>query len=81
MNLDNIVYSTKPQTLGEKILGQRAGRGDFEAMAGYILSRTSLTQDEVLDLDDDDLIVISGKILDAVLTALMLQQIGKTLDA
>lgn len=54
MDISRVVYSDKPFTLGQRILLQKAGNGDWEAMAAYILARTNLVAMEAMNLDDDE---------------------------
>lgn len=81
MNLELVTYSTKPVNLGEHILCQRAGKGDFEAMASYILARTNLTSEQIIELDDDEVLAVINKIGEAVVSSIVLQQISKAIDA
>lgn len=80
MNLDNIIYSTRPMTLRDRILCQRAMQGDYESIAAYILARTNLQHEEALDLDDEEQIKVVTQIGKAVVQSVLLQQLGKALD-
>ena len=81
MNLDSVTYSTKPLTLADHILSQRSAKGDYEAMAGYILNRTDMTSEQILALDDEELLIVVTKIGQAVLNSIVIQQISRALDA
>lgn len=81
MNLNSVIYSTRSLTLGEHILSQRAGQGDFEAMAAYFLYRTNMKEEQIMALDDEELLIIINKINEAVMNSIILQQIARTLDA
>lgn len=79
MNLDKLICSTKPSSLGEKILCQRAAAGNWEAMAALVLIRTNLTEEEVLSLDDEDLAKVMALINTAVVSGVHLQKLAEDL--
>lgn len=76
MDMSKVVYSDKPMTLGHRILLQRAGQSDWEALASYIVVRTNLTPVEAMTLDDDECSVIIEK---SVKASQVLENLGKSL--
>lgn len=80
MNIENITYTTRPLNLGEMILTQRLQLGSMEALAQYIVCRTSLNMDETLTLDTEELSIINTKIDEAVRTSIKLQELSKGLE-
>lgn len=79
MNLDQIVYSTKSITLREMIIAQRVAQGEASAIVEFLLLRTNLTEEQALDLDLEDITVISNHIQEAIKTSQILESISKQL--
>lgn len=80
MNIENVVASTRPMTLGDHILLQKITAGDFEATANYIVRRTNLTPEETLALDGTEVIRVLEKITLGIADSLLLESIGNALN-
>jgi hypothetical protein len=79
MQVNDITYSTKPLTLGDARLLQRIPLGDFDATIKFIARRTSLTEEQVEELDANDVEIIVGNIAHAVEQAATLAKLGRQL--
>lgn len=76
-----IIYSSKPITLGNMIDIQRfQNDGDSEALLELFLDRTDLTEEEACALDMDDIDVIISKLVVALEQAIALRNLGKSLE-
>lgn len=76
-----IIYSSKPITLGNMIDIQRfQSESDSEALLELILDRTDLTEEEAIQLDMDDIDVIVSNLVTALEQAIALRNLGKSLE-
>lgn len=81
MNLDTVVYSTKPLNLRDHIFLQRfSSANDYQAMLDIILVRTNIRLEDALELDDEDLGIVMGKITESVMQAIQLTGLSKGID-
>ena len=80
MDIEKVVASTRPLTLGDHILLQKIGLGDFEATYQYILRRTDLTSEEALALDSKEVVTVLEKISTGIVDSLLLESIGNALN-
>lgn len=80
MDIEKVVASTRPLTLGDHILLQRITDGDLEATYQYILRRTNLTPEEAWALDTKETLEVLNKITIGVADSLLLESIGNALN-
>jgi len=79
MNVEDIEISTKPFTLKQAILLQRATNGDLEATLLFIVDRTNLTVEQAAELDVEDLAGLTIRVSQGIDMAGKLSAIGKAL--
>lgn len=72
--------STRPVTMQDVILNYRTQRGDMEAFLLLIVSRTNLTEAEILALDLEEVNTVAVAIGEGLNAANTLAAIGKMLD-
>ena len=75
-----VIYSQKPMTLRQHIFVQRVSQGDYEAMHGLILERTNLSAEEAYELDDEDLMIVLGRVSENLAQGIVLQKLGQSLN-
>lgn len=80
MDLEQVVYSTQPVTLQQRIWLEQAGTGSFEPLYYLIVARTNIEAEHALKLLDDDLVVIIAKISEGMQRAFVLASLAKVMD-
>lgn len=80
MNVDSVVYTTRSVNLGDHILLQQCGEGDYEAMLELILARTDLQEDQALSLEDEEAAEIMRKIGEGIAQSYALKNLAKEMD-
>lgn len=79
MELSKVEYSSRKVTLQHRIWMEQAAGGSFQAILNLILARTDIEEAEALQLDDEELSVIIGKIAEGMVAAVTLSAIGRLL--
>lgn len=75
-----VIFSTRPIAVGEMLDAQKVSTGDVAAMVRLFVSRSNVTEEEMLRLDGDELEELAKAFNESIKRSKELQQLGRMLD-